>query len=83
MIYEAFGWEAPKFGHMSLIISKDTGKKLSKRDESVIQFIEQYRDLGYLPAALLNSLFCWAGHQLAKRKYSHLKNSSKCMMKLV
>ena len=31
MIYEAFGWQAPKFGHMSLIISADTGKKLSKR----------------------------------------------------
>ncbi|MFD1455280.1 glutamate--tRNA ligase [Levilactobacillus lanxiensis] len=54
MIYQAFGWEAPKFGHMSLIISKDTGKKLSKRDESVLQFIEQYRDLGYLPEAMFN-----------------------------
>ena len=28
MIYEAFGWQAPKFGHMSLIISADTGKKI-------------------------------------------------------
>lgn len=54
MIYEAFGWEAPKFGHMSLIISKDTGKKLSKRDETILQFIEQYRRLGYLPDAMLN-----------------------------
>ncbi|USS84907.1 glutamate--tRNA ligase [Fructilactobacillus myrtifloralis] len=54
MIYEAFGWEAPKFGHMSLIISADTGKKLSKRDETVLQFIEQYRNLGYLPDALFN-----------------------------
>ncbi|GAX03263.1 glutamyl-tRNA synthetase [Secundilactobacillus pentosiphilus] len=54
MIYEAFGWNPPKFGHMSLIISKDTGKKLSKRDETVLQFIEQYRKLGYLPDALLN-----------------------------
>ncbi|MCI1950944.1 MAG: glutamate--tRNA ligase [Lentilactobacillus buchneri] len=54
MIYEAFGWEAPMFGHMSLIISADTGKKLSKRDESVLQFIEQYRNLGYLPDAMFN-----------------------------
>lgn len=54
MIYEAFGWQAPKFGHMSLIISADTGKKLSKRDESVLQFIEQYRKLGYLPDAMFN-----------------------------
>lgn len=54
MIYDAFGWNAPKFGHMSLIINSETGKKLSKRDESVLQFIEQYRDLGYLPDAMLN-----------------------------
>lgn len=54
MIYEAFGWEAPQFGHMSLIINTETGKKLSKRDESVLQFIEQYRELGYLPDAMLN-----------------------------
>ncbi|EKK20060.1 Glutamyl-tRNA synthetase [Fructilactobacillus florum 8D] len=54
MIYEAFGWEPPKFGHMSLIVSADTGKKLSKRDETVLQFIEQYRELGYLPEALFN-----------------------------
>lgn len=54
MIYEAFGWDAPQFGHMSLIINTETGKKLSKRDESVLQFIEQYRELGYLPAAMLN-----------------------------
>lgn len=54
MIYEAFGWDAPVFGHMSLIINSETGKKLSKRDESVLQFIEQYRSLGYLPEAMLN-----------------------------
>lgn len=28
-------------------------KKLSKRDGQILQFIEQYRDLGYLPEALL------------------------------
>ena len=38
-VYAAFGWEAPVFGHMSLIINSETGKKLSKRDESVLQFI--------------------------------------------
>ena len=54
MIYEAFGWEAPEFGHMTLIINSETGKKLSKRDESILQFIEQYRDLGYLPEAMFN-----------------------------
>ena len=53
-IYQALGWKVPEFGHMSLIINNETGKKLSKRDESVLQFIEQYRDLGYLPEAMDN-----------------------------
>ncbi|WP_322907971.1 glutamate--tRNA ligase [Paenibacillus campi] len=53
MIYEALGWEPPQFGHMTLIVS-DNHKKLSKRDESIIQFIEQYDQLGYLPEALFN-----------------------------
>ena len=61
-VYEALGWEPPKFGHMTLIINSETGKKLSKRDESVLQFIEQYRDLGYLPDAMFNfiTLLGWS-----------------------
>ncbi len=53
MVYEAFGWEIPTFGHMTLIVNEER-KKLSKRDESIVQFISQYKDLGYLPEALLN-----------------------------
>lgn len=53
MIYEALGWEPPIFGHMTLIVNEHH-KKLSKRDESIIQFISQYDDLGYLPEALFN-----------------------------
>lgn len=62
MIYEAFGWEAPTFGHMTLIINSETGKKLSKRDETILQFIEQYRELGYLPEAMFNfiALLGWS-----------------------
>ncbi|MEK3733293.1 MULTISPECIES: glutamate--tRNA ligase [Paenibacillus] len=61
MIYEAFGWEPPKFGHMTLIVGEDH-KKLSKRNESIIQFIEQYDQLGYLPEALFNfiALLGWS-----------------------
>ncbi|MGE7219530.1 glutamate--tRNA ligase [Priestia koreensis] len=53
MIYEALGWEPPIFGHMTLIVN-ESRRKLSKRDESIIQFIEQYKDLGYLPEAIFN-----------------------------
>lgn len=61
MIYEAFGWEAPEFAHMTLIVN-ESGKKLSKRDESIIQFIEQYEKLGYLPETLFNfiTLLGWS-----------------------
>ncbi|MDR1521542.1 MAG: glutamate--tRNA ligase [Streptococcaceae bacterium] len=54
MVYEAFGWEIPKFGHMSLIINSKTGKKLSKRDVNTLQFIEDYRKKGFLPEAIFN-----------------------------
>lgn len=61
MIYEAFGWEPPTFGHMTLIVNENR-KKLSKRDETIIQFIEQYEELGYLPEALFNfiALLGWS-----------------------
>ena len=54
MVYEALGWEAPEFGHMTLIINSETGKKLSKRDTNTLQFIEDYRKKGYLSEAVFN-----------------------------
>ncbi|MFC4323862.1 glutamate--tRNA ligase [Litchfieldia salsa] len=61
MVYEALGWDVPQFGHMTLIVNENR-KKLSKRDESIIQFIEQYKELGYLPEALFNfiTLLGWS-----------------------
>jgi nondiscriminating glutamyl-tRNA synthetase len=61
LIYQALGWQTPKFAHISLILNQNR-QKMSKRDESIIQFVEQYRELGYLPEAILNflSLMGWA-----------------------
>ncbi len=61
MVYEAFGWDVPLFGHMTLIVNEEK-KKLSKRDKNIVQFISQYKDLGYLPEALLNfiTLLGWS-----------------------
>ncbi|GAB6992518.1 glutamate--tRNA ligase [Paenibacillus pini] len=61
MIYEALGWDAPVFSHMALIVNENH-KKLSKRDGSIIQFIEQYDQLGYLPEAMVNfiALLGWS-----------------------
>ena len=61
MVYEAIGAEPPKFAHLPLILNQDR-KKMSKRDESIIQFIDQYRELGYLPEAIVNfiALLGWS-----------------------
>ncbi|KGX90411.1 glutamyl-tRNA synthase [Pontibacillus halophilus JSM 076056 = DSM 19796] len=61
MVYDAFGWEAPKFGHMALILNENR-KKLSKRDEHIMQFIGQYKEQGYMSEALFNfiTLLGWS-----------------------
>lgn len=61
MLYEALGLTIPQFAHLSLILNQDR-KKMSKRDESIIQFMEQYQSLGYLSEAVLNfiALLGWS-----------------------
>jgi glutamyl-tRNA synthetase len=52
-LYDAFGWEAPQFAHMPLILAPGGGK-LSKRHGSTA--MEEFRAQGYLPEALMNYL---------------------------
>jgi glutamyl-tRNA synthetase len=51
LLYRAFGWKEPKFGHMPLLINTEK-KKLSKRHSDVA--IEDYIEKGYLKDALIN-----------------------------
>ena len=53
LLYKSFGWEAPKFIHLPVILDK-AGGKLSKRKGNVA--VEDYIQDGYLPEALIN--FC-------------------------
>ena len=53
VIYKALGFEAPQFAHVSLILGADK-KKMSKRHGATS--VQQYRDMGYLPDALVNFL---------------------------
>lgn len=53
LIYDALGFALPEFGHISLILGKDRAK-MSKRHGATS--VEQYRNLGYLPEALVNFL---------------------------
>ena len=50
LIYEALGWTPPRIGHFSVILGPDKAK-LSKRHGA--KSILDYRNAGYLPAALL------------------------------
>ncbi|MGY6409847.1 MAG: glutamate--tRNA ligase [Alkalilacustris sp.] len=53
LVYRAMGWDIPVFAHIPLIHGPD-GKKLSKRHGAL--GIEEYRRMGYPPAALRNYL---------------------------
>lgn len=53
LLYEAFGKTVPQFGHLPLILGPDK-KRLSKRHGSVA--VEEYRNQGILPEALVNFL---------------------------
>ncbi|MFZ5374399.1 MAG: glutamate--tRNA ligase [Campylobacterota bacterium] len=53
VVYEALGFPVPKFYHVPMIHNSE-GKKLSKRDGATD--VMAYKDLGYLPEALLNFL---------------------------
>ena len=52
-IYEALGQEPPKFAHLPMILGSDK-TRLSKRHGATS--VLAYRDMGYLPEALLNYL---------------------------
>ncbi|HEY6191949.1 MAG TPA: glutamate--tRNA ligase [Bacteroidota bacterium] len=51
LLYQFFGWEKPEFAHLPLLLNADRSK-LSKRQGDVA--VEDYREKGYLPAALVN-----------------------------
>ena len=52
-LYEALGWNIPRFAHVPMILGAD-GSRLSKRHGAVN--LMSYRNAGYLPKALLNYL---------------------------
>lgn len=70
LLYRAFGWEAPEFAHLPLLLRPDGNGKLSKRDGDRLGFpvfptnwttaegelYSGYREKGYLPEAFINML---------------------------
>ena len=51
LLYEAFGWDLPKFIHLPLLLNPDKSK-LSKRQGDVA--VEDYLDKGFLKETLIN-----------------------------
>lgn len=69
LLYKAFGWEAPEFAHLPLILKPVGNGKLSKRDGDKLGFpvfplawktaegtSMGYREQGFFPEAVLNFL---------------------------
>ena len=71
LLYEAMGWNAPEFAHLSLILKPEGKGKLSKRDgakfgfpvfpmnfydEATGETYKGYKEEGYLPEAFVNFL---------------------------
>ena len=69
LLYRAFGWEAPKFAHLPLIMKPVGNGKLSKRDGDKMGFpvfpldwkteegvSSGYREKGFFPEAVINFL---------------------------
>jgi glutamyl-tRNA synthetase len=53
VVYNALGFELPRFSHLAMI-NNEEGKKLSKRDGATD--VMEYKTNGFLPEALLNFL---------------------------
>lgn len=66
LIYDAFGWDAPEFMHLPLILKPSGKGKLSKRDGDKegfpvfpLQWNEDtpgFREMGFLPESMINYL---------------------------
>ncbi|MCU0407806.1 MAG: glutamate--tRNA ligase [Bacteroidales bacterium] len=68
LLYRSFGWKAPQFAHLPLLLKPDGKGKLSKRDGDRMGFpvfplywpygetARGYREEGYIPEAFINML---------------------------
>ena len=72
LILAALGWDAPRYGHLPLILD-ESGAPLSKREGSLA--LATLREEGYRPLALLNYL-ARLGHHYGDDKFKSLRELS-------
>jgi glutamyl-tRNA synthetase len=65
LLYDALGWERPQFAHLPLLLNPDK-TKLSKRQGDVA--VEDYREKGYFPEALVNFVALLGWNPSAERE---------------
>lgn len=74
LLYDAFGWEKPKFAHLPLLLNPDKSK-LSKRQGDVA--VEDYRTKGYLKEALVNFVLLLGWNPGDEREFFYLNEMIK------
>jgi glutamyl-tRNA synthetase len=87
-LYEAFGWETPKFAHLPLILKPSGKGKLSKRDGDQLGFpvfplewkdpkteaiSSGYRDEGFFPETLVNMLALLGWNDGTEKEFFSIK----------
>lgn len=68
MIIDAFGWQEPKWAHLSIFLKPSGKGKMSKREQADLIkdgysiFVKDLEELGYVPEAVVNwiSLMGWS-----------------------
>jgi len=74
LLYQSFGWQPPKFIHITLTMNKGGGK-LSKRQGDVA--VEDFRVKGYLPEALINFNALLGWHPKDEKEFFTLEELEK------
>ncbi|TSC90316.1 MAG: nondiscriminating glutamyl-tRNA synthetase, partial [Candidatus Berkelbacteria bacterium Licking1014_96] len=62
LIYEALGWEKkmPEFAHLPMILNSDRSKMSKRKGDTTT--VEDFKNLGYLPEALINFMALLGWH---------------------
>ena len=74
-LYQAFGWNAPQFAHLPLLLNDDKSK-LSKRKNDVS--VEIYKEKGFVSEALINFLALLGWHEKGDRELYTIDDLIKC-----
>ena len=89
MLYQAFGWQAPEFAHLPLLLKPDGNGKLSKRaadqlgfpifplnwnDPATGELSVGFREAGYLPDAFINFLALLGWNPGGEKELFHMSD---------